>query len=97
MRPIRLLFTFALMAASLCVQAFESGQTIRLVHSGKSVLVINSSLDENKPAVLWKETNVNSQRWTLTARTNGTFLLQNDYTGIILQVSHQVQAGKSVK
>ena len=84
MRPIRLLFTFALMAASLCVQAVESGQTIRLINSAKSVLVGNSSLDENKPAVLWKETNVNSQRWTLTARTNGTFLLQNDYTGYYL-------------
>ena len=84
MKLFRHIFTFAFMAACLYAQAFETGQTIRLINSGKSVLVHNSSLDENKGAVLWTETNVNSQRWTLTARTNGTFLVQNDYTGYYL-------------
>ena len=72
------------MATALCVQAFETGQTIRLVNSGKSVFAENSSLDENKNAVLWTETNVNAQRWSLTVKTNGTFLLSNDYTGFYL-------------
>ena len=81
---VRLLFTFVFMFACLCAQALESGETIRLVLGNKSVLVGNSSLDENKPAVLWTETNVNSQRWTLTAKSNGTFLLQNDYTNLYL-------------
>ncbi|MBR6141378.1 MAG: carbohydrate-binding protein [Bacteroidaceae bacterium] len=80
----RLLFTFVLLSVSPLVQAFETGQTVRLVNSGKSVFVENSSLDENKNAVLWTETNVNAQRWTLTAKTNGTFLLSNDYTGFYL-------------
>ena len=84
MKSFRPLFTFALLAASLCAWAFETGQTIRLVHNGKSVFVENSSLDENKNAVLWTETNVNAQRWTLEGRTNGTFLLSNDYTGYYL-------------
>ena len=72
------------MAVCLYANAFETGQTVRLVNRGKSVFVENSSLDENKSAVLWTETNVNAQRWTLTAKTNGTFLLTNDYTGFYL-------------
>ncbi len=84
MKTIRSLFTFAFIFGCLQSQAFETGQTIRLVNSGKSVLVENSSLDENKNAVLWTETNVNSQRWTLASKTNGTFYLSNDYTGFYL-------------
>ena len=79
-----ILFTFSLLASILSVHAFETGQTIRLVNNGMSVFVENSSLDENKNVVLWTETNVNAQRWTLTAKTNGTFLLSNDYTGFFL-------------
>ena len=84
MKTIRFLFAFALLALTLSAQAFETEQTVRLVNNGLSVFVENSSLDQNKNALLWTETNVNAQRWTLTARTNGTFLLQNDYTGYYL-------------
>ena len=84
MKSFRPLFTFALLAVSLCTWAFETGQTIRLIHNGKSVFVENSSLDGNAKSVLWIETNVNAQRWTLEAKTNGTFLLSNDYTGYYL-------------
>ena len=80
----RIFITLIALAASFAAQAFETGQTVRLVHGGKSVFVENSSLDENKNAVLWTETNVNAQRWTLTAKTNGTFFLTNDYTGFYL-------------
>ena len=84
MKLTRLLFAIALLASAPFVRAFETGQTVRLVNSGKSVFVENSSLDENKNAVLWTETNVNAQRWTLTAKSGGTFLLSNDYTGFFL-------------
>lgn len=84
MKPIRFLIALVLMAISFNAKAFEAGQTIRIINSNKSILVENSSLDENKPAVLWKETNVNSQRWTIEVKTNGTFLLSNDYTGFYL-------------
>lgn len=84
MKLYRLLFTLALLVTTFSIQAFETGQTIRLVHNGKSVFVENSSLDENQKAVLWTETNVNAQRWTLNVKTNGTFLLSNDYTGYYL-------------
>ena len=84
MKLIRILFAYAFMVASLYAQALESGQTIRLVHNGLSIFVENSSLDENAKALLWTETNVNAQRWTLEERTNGTFLLSNDYTGFYL-------------
>ena len=80
----RFLFAIALLTLSLYAKAFETGQTIRLVNGGMSVFVENSSLDENKNALLWTETNVNAQRWTLTAKTNGTFMLSNDYTGFYL-------------
>ena len=93
MKLFRTLFTFALLAVCLCASAFESGQTVRLVNRGKSVFVENSSLDENKSAVLWTETNVNAQRWTLTAKTNGTFLLSNDYTGFYLASLSTVVTG----
>ena len=80
----RTLLFFVLAMMALQAQAFETGQTIRIVNGGKSILVENSSLDENKKVVLWTETNVNSQRWTLTAKTNGTFFVANDYTGFYL-------------
>ena len=78
------LLALVLMAFSFDANALETGQTIRLVHNGKSIFVKDASLDENKPAVLWTETNVNAQRWTLVGKTNGTFMLQNDYTGFYL-------------
>ncbi len=84
MKLFRHLFTFALIATSICAQAIESGQTVRLVNNGLSVFVKNSLLDENKPAVLWTETNVNAQRWTVSSKSNGTFYLQNDYTNFYL-------------
>ena len=84
MKRFRLLFTFVFLTLSYYVQALETGQTIRLVHNGLSVFVQNSSLDQNANALLWTETNVNAQRWTLTAKTNGTFFLQNDYTNFYL-------------
>ncbi len=84
MKLFRLLFTLLFLTLSYYVQALETGQTIRLVNNGLSVLVENSSLEQNKHALLWKETNVNAQRWTLTAKTNGTFFLQNDYTNFYL-------------
>ena len=74
-------------------EAIEDGQTVRLVHGGKSVFVENSSLDVNKKAVLWTETNVNAQRWTLTAKADGTFLLTNDYTGFYLASLGTVSSG----
>ncbi len=84
MKNFRTILAFTLIATSVCAQAIESGQTVRLVKNGRSVFVENSSLDENKNAVLWTETNVNAQRWTLNAKTNDTYLLSNDYTDFYL-------------
>ncbi len=44
----------------------------------------NSSLEVGKNAVLWTETNTNSQRWILTDTGKGTFNLQNAYSGYYL-------------
>lgn len=80
----RFLSVLVFMVTTTSAEAFEAGQTIRLVNRGKSVLVKNSSLDENENAVLWTETNVNSQRWTLSTKDDNTFFLTNDYTGLYL-------------
>ena len=80
----RFLFILAFMMTAISAWAFEAGQTVRLVNRGKSVLVKNSSLDENTNVVLWTETNVNSQRWTLSAKGANNFYLTNDYTGFYL-------------
>lgn len=96
MNLARLLFTLFMLVTTFSVKALETGQTIRLVRGSKSVFVENSSLDENKPAVLWKETNVNAQRWTITAKTNGTLLLSNDYTGFYLSALSSSTSGKVI-
>ncbi len=80
----RFLFFLAFMMTAISAGAFEAGQTVRLVNRGKSVLVKNSSLDENTNVVLWTETNVNSQRWTLSTKGANNFYLTNDYTGFYL-------------
>ena len=84
MKLSRLLFILFLLVTTFNANAIETGLTIRLIHNDKSVFVENSSLDENQRAVLWTETNVNAQRWTLTSKSNGTFLLSNDYTNFYL-------------
>ena len=80
----KILSTIFAIFAAVSAWSFEDGQTLRLAMGKLSVLTENSSLDENKNALLWTETNVNAQRWTATATTRGTFLLQNDYTGFYL-------------
>ena len=84
MKLSQLLFILFLLVTTFNANAIETGLTIRLIHNDKSVFVENSSLDENQRAVLWTETNVNAQRWTLTSKSNGTFLLSNDYTNFYL-------------
>lgn len=84
-KTLRFLPVIAMLLITLAAEALEVGQTVRLVNGGKSLLVENSSLDENKNVILWTETNVNSQRWTLAAGSKaGTFLLVNDYTNYYL-------------
>ena len=94
MRHSLILSAIAFLASCHFANAFETGQTVRIAMGGKSVFVKDSSLDENKPAVLWTETNVNAQRWTLTGKANGTFLLTNEYTGYYLAGLTSGSSGK---
>ncbi|MBO7119107.1 MAG: carbohydrate-binding protein [Bacteroidaceae bacterium] len=97
MKPLRLLSAILSLFVAVCAYALEDGQTVRLINSSKSAFVLNSSLDENKPVVIWKETNVNAQRWTIEAKTNGTFLLNNDYTGFYLSATSTNAASKVIQ
>lgn len=73
-----------LIAVCFNAGAWENGQTLRLRNGNFTLMTENSNLDEGKSAVLWTETNTNSQRWIATVNTNGTLLLQNAYTGFYL-------------
>lgn len=64
--------------------AFESGQVVRLIRGGRSLMVEKSSLDAGKNALLWTETNTHSQRWMLVETGKGTFYLQNVYSQLYL-------------
>lgn len=79
-------FTISAILLIICIaaHAFENGQTVRLIRGGKSLMMENSSLEVGKNAVLWTETNTNSQRWILTDTGKGTFNLQNAYSGYYL-------------
>lgn len=80
----KLLTALALLLCTLVAHAFEANQTLRLTLGGRTLSVKNSSLSASEPAQVWTETNVNSQRWTLEAGTNGLFYLKNVYGGYYL-------------
>ena len=69
---------------SSAMYAFEDGQIVRIIKSGRSLMVENSSLEASKKAVLWTETNTHSQRWRIIDTGRGTFYLQNVYTQLYL-------------
>ena len=58
-----LLAIICLFSLFLPMLAIEDGQYVRLVNGGKTLSVQDSKLDVNANAVLWTETNTNSQRW----------------------------------
>jgi predicted alpha-1,6-mannanase (GH76 family) len=64
----------------------------------KTLSVKNSSLDNSADIVCWTETNVNAQRWRVTADQTGEYyFLTNVYTGKVLYMSGSVASGVSVK
>ena len=89
------LLTLAVMSLTR-VFAFENGQTVRLCIGDKSLMIENSSLDQSKNAVLWTETNTNSQRWMLEEKGNGTFYITNVYSEFYLGSLTTMTAGSAV-
>ena len=76
--------------------AIEDGQYVRLVNGGKTLSVQDSKLDVNANAVLWTETNTNSQRWRLENTGRDSYFLVNAYTGFYLGGTTSTSANAQV-
>ena len=64
--------------------AIENGKTYRIVPDGNdksSLFVQNASKADKAPVVVWTETNVPAQQWTIVALDKDNVALKNVYTG----------------
>ncbi|MCR4922170.1 MAG: carbohydrate-binding protein [Bacteroidaceae bacterium] len=92
----RLLTLVAGLIMTVAAMALENGSTVRLECGGKSLIMTNSSLDVSTAAVMWTETNTNSQRWILTENGRGGYYLQNVYSGFYLGAISSTGSGGNV-
>ena len=83
-----------LLLSSIPVIALQAavavGKTYSIVsdqNAGKVLFVKNASLDDKAPVVLWTNTDVPAQQWTLLDAGNGEVLFRNVYTGMYLDAS----------
>ena len=70
--------------------AVEPGKTYRIMpeeNQSKSLFVNNSSLGDHAAVVLWTETDVPAQQWTVVEGTGGELAFKNVYTGKYLNTS----------
>ncbi len=86
---MRLFFTTFLMLAVAvnAAAAVENGKTYRIVPDGNdksSLFVKNASKADKTPVVVWTETNVPAQQWTIVSLDGETVALKNVYTGLYL-------------
>ena len=72
--------------------AIEKGKTYRILPDGNnhsSLFVKNASKANNTPVVIWTETNVPAQQWTVIGLEEGGVALQNVYTQKYLNIYGQ--------
>ena len=82
-----------LLLSLVAVQAAPTvGKTYRIVISSKSMFVKDASLIPND-VVLWSETNVPAQRWTLETTTDGKYAFRNVYSGLYLAAKSTPASG----
>lgn len=83
-----------LLLSLVAVQAAPTvGKTYRIVISSKSMFVKDASFNPNDDVVLWTETNVPAQRWTLETATDGKYAFRNLYSGLYLAAKSTPAAG----
>ena len=85
-----LFFFMAAMSAGNIQAAIEPGKTYRIVpdaNANKSLFVQNSSQADKAAVVIWTDTDVPAQQWTVLDAGNGNMLLRNVYTGKYLDAS----------
>ena len=85
-----LFFFMAAMSAGNIQAAVEPGKTYRIVpdvNDNKSLFVKNASQADKTAVVIWTNTDVPAQQWTVLDAGNGEVLLRNVYTGKYLDAS----------
>ena len=85
-----LYFLMATVSAGNLQAAIEPGKTYRIVpdaNANKSLFVQNSSQADKAAVVIWTDTDVPAQQWTVLDAGNGNMLLRNVYTGKYLDAS----------
>ena len=86
------LWLACLMALTMVNEAradVAEGKTYRIVPDGNahaSLFVKNASKETQTPVVVWTETDVPAQQWSVIACGEGKMLLKNVYTGMYLDV-----------
>ncbi|WP_081773199.1 glycoside hydrolase family 76 protein [Prevotella sp. P6B4] len=86
-----LCFFMAAMSAINMQAAIEPGKTYRIVSAnreGASLFVKNASLVDKAEVVIWTNTDVPAQQWTVLDAGNGEMLFRNVYTGKYLDASN---------
>ncbi len=92
---MRIIFITLLMIAMATVAeaAIENGKTYRILPDGNSrssLFVKNAAKADKTPVVVWTETNVPAQQWTVIGLEDGSVALQNVYTRKYLDVAGQL-------
>ena len=85
-----LFFFMTVMVVGNIQAAIEPGKTYRIVpdaNANKSLFVQNSSQADKAAVVIWTDTDVPAQQWTVLDAGNGNMLLRNVYTGKYLDAS----------
>ena len=85
-----LFFFMTVMVVGNIQAAIEPGKTYRIVpdvNDNKSLFVKNASQADKTAVVIWTNTDVPAQQWTVLDAGNGEVLLRNVYTGKYLDAS----------
>ena len=84
-RFVALLIVISAFGAAIPVMgALKSGKTYVISPAGdksKALFVMNSSMEDYAPVVLWTNTDVPAQQWRAEKNGDGTFSFKNIYTG----------------
>ena len=84
-RFVALLIVISAFGAAIPVMgALKSGKTYVISPAGdksKALFVMNSSMEDYAPVVLWTNTDVPAQQWRAEKNDDGTFSFKNIYTG----------------
>ena len=85
-----LFFFMTVIVVGNILAAIEPGKTYRIVpdvNDNKSLFVKNASQADKAAVVIWTNTDVPAQQWTVLDAGNGEVLLRNVYTGKYLDAS----------